>query len=223
MLLLKGQSILFIEHVYKQQSVTNNGERTSDSGMATIADRLLQMVYPELSLQVEACASGIHTLDSAVDGWLDAARRLRPDWLVIPPLHGDNWPAYSTDGRPLTPDLLEAALRRMMRDIQPYAINLALVAPISLTSSDKGFISPYADVARSVAEEEGCLFIDAQAEIDDVRLKYAHQAAPTNEELSADIEMSLTNVFLQAIGFQWVRRNAFAVTERPSFQLSCSC
>lgn len=217
MLLRKGQSLLFV-------TLASRGAETSgpaDESWASAAERLLLTAYPDLELRTETHAFACASAERPEPGWLEAARRMKPDWLALPPLTVRDLEAAQGNGVTLSPELFKAALGRVLTEARAHAKRVTLLLPYGLDAEEANRLLPYADAAYSAAWDAGCQPVDAQSAIDFAANRHAILADESDKAaLRADVELALANAFLPRLGFQWVKRNSFVL---PPSELSPRC
>lgn len=218
MLLQKGQTVLVANRYGTWDIEAEPAPRKAegDREWAAIVERLLQAVYPELGIRVEACQAGEPS--SAENGWLEAARKRPPDWLILPPPTVGSSPCPSAEESAdrekrtaILPEGWEAELRRMIGEARMYAKHVALYAPIELEAGGGAAgaaatsRSSFLAAARAAAKETGCLLIDAQAAIQRVLQRPGRPGKLAGEEAEEAIRLALADAFLQSVGFQWIK------------------
>lgn len=203
MQLRKGQSLLFLSHA-------RNVAAATESGWASIVDRLLQSVYPELDIRVDALSYAAVADGRAEPGWIEAAGDLRPDWLVLPPFTDAELSAFVPNGATMSPELLKESLLPKLIEMRMHAERVVLLSPFALNASDGEDSAPYEAAVLEAAWEAGCMLVDAKTAIDETKDKHAYQPGQANDEAQrTDIEFALASAFLRSVGFQWIRRHSF--------------
>lgn len=221
MLLRKGQSLLFVTLASRDAETYGSAEES----WASVAERLLQTAYPDLELRTETHAFACASAERPEPSWLEAARRMKPDWLALPPLTVRDVEAAEDKGVELSPERFKAALAGVLAQARAHASRVTLLLPYGLDAEEANRLLPYADAAYSAAWDAGCQPIDAQSAIDFAVNRHAHLAGETDQAaLRADVELALANAFLPRVGFQWVRRSSFVLppSELPPLRMPFS-
>ncbi len=203
MQLRKGQSLLIFSHA-------RNAAGANESGWASIVERLLQSVYPELDIRVDTYSCAAAANGGTLSVWTDAARQRKPDWLVLPPFTHADLSELLPNGATMPPEQLKDMLLPMLNELRMYAGRVVLLTPFALNGSDLTDFAQSEATLLEAAWEAGCMLVSTKSAIDETKSKHAYQPDQANEEaLRADIEFALANAFLRDVGFQWVRRPSF--------------
>lgn len=223
MLLRHRQSLLFVAPVPRDPDAS-----ASADSWASVAERLLQTAYPELELRMETLPFEYVAAKPEESAWLEAARRLRPDWLALPPLFPEQLGTCSVDGRTPSPESFKADMIRVLAEARAYAGRVTLFLPYGIDEESATRLLPFADAAYSAAWETGCQPVDVQTAIDALLRQHAHPAYKTDDASpdarDARVQLALASAFLRRMGFRWTRGLGFAATgERQPNVLPRSC
>ncbi|WP_027087474.1 hypothetical protein [Cohnella panacarvi] len=203
MQLRTGQSLLLLSHA-------RNVAAANDTGWASIVESLLESVYPELGIRVDALSYATVTDGLTQPVWMDVARNRRPEWLVMPPLTRADLSTLMPDEATRTPERLKHSLLRMLHELSMYAERVVLFTPFDLTASDGNDFAPFEAAVLEAASEAGCMLVSVKSALDETKIKHACQPDRANDDaLHTDIEFALANAFLRSVGFQWLRRPSF--------------
>lgn len=217
MQLLKSESLLIIDRANR-----------TDHGWLEAVDSLLKTVYPELGIQIEVQASDKAAgLEALRNSWQEAVHACSPDWLILPLLSEDFLPCSSSaqqaeDASLLETAYLKAAIRSVIAEAKARVRQLILFMPALPGAesfeleSDQRSASLCAAAVRDAAYESGCLVIEEEAVIDEVRSKYVPFGMQPNDEEAerSTYNIALAGAFLRLVGFQWLRRRSIAPLQR---------
>jgi lysophospholipase L1-like esterase len=180
-------------------------------GYVAAVDAMLHSVYPELQIRVVNMGTSGHTVRDLKDRWQTDVIDLAPDWLSIMIGINDVWRQY--DQPTITEshvyiDEYEKTLRELVLQTKPLVKGLVLMTPfyIEPNKSDamRATMDRYGQVVRNVAEENGTLFVDAQAAFDRI-MEHIYPATLAWDRVHPNMtgHMTLARAFLDAVGFEW--------------------
>lgn len=217
MLLQKGQKLLFIgDSITDCERAKPAGEGLFGAlgrGYVSLADALLQAVYPELGIRVvNQGISGNNVVDLQAR-WQEDVLDHNPDWLSIMIGTNDVWRQYDTPFIKewhVYADKYEATLRALVERTKPKVSNLVLMTPFYLESNEQDAMrrtmDEYGAIVKRIAEESGALFVDTQAAFN-VVLKDLYSATLAWDRVHPTQagHAVLARAFLNKVGFEWNR------------------
>jgi len=215
MLFSHGQKLLFIG-----DSITDCGRNQPlgegrggalGNGYVALVDSFIQATYPELAIRtVNKGLSGNNVRDLN-NRWQQDVIEQKPDWLAIKIGINDVWRQYDT---PFIPEChvyeeeYEATLRKLVQETKPLVKGLILISPYYLEENrqDKmrSKMDTYGAIVKSIAEEQGAIFVDTQAAFDKV-LEHLYAATLAWDRVHPSLagHMVLAKAFLNHVGFDW--------------------
>ena len=212
----KGSKLLFMgDSITDAGRARPVGEGLFDpmgKGYVNVVTGLLGACSPELNIRVVNMGASGDTVRRLKTRWQTDVTDLKPDWLVIMIGVNDVWRQFDM---PFIPeehvyiDEYEKTLMELAVDGQKLTQgNLVLMAPHYLEPNRedpmRAAMDKYGAIVREIAQKCDAIFVDTQAEFDNV-LKHCHPNALAWDRVHPNItgHTIIAKAFLDAVGFEW--------------------
>ena len=177
----------------------------------SLVDGMVCAVYPELNLRVVNMGTSGNTVRDLKSRWETDIIALKPDWLSILIGINDVWRQFDTPNireNHVYIDEYEQTLSELVSRTRPHVKGLVLMSPFYLETnmSDpmRATMDLYGQAVKRVAEANDCIFVDIQAEFDDLLLHvYPATLAWDRVHPSTIGHMRIARAFLNAVDFSW--------------------
>jgi len=219
MLLEKGDQLLMIG-----DSITDCGRaRPVGEGFAAalgdgyvrLVSALLTAVYPEKVIRVVNMGVSGNTVRDLKARWETDVLALRPDWLSIMIGVNDVWRQFDSPHMVEThvlPEEYEDTLETLVKQTRPNLKGLVLMRPFYIEplreDAMRSTVDLYGEIVKKIAEKYNAIFVDTQAAFDKL-LQHGHSSRYSWDRVHPELSghMAIAKAFLDAIGFDWNRRD----------------
>lgn len=221
MKLAKNDTLLFIGDSItdcgRQFPVGEGGFNQLGYGYVAQVDALLNAVYPDLLIRTLNTGIGGDTVRHLKKRWQSDVLDLKPDWLCIMIGTNDVWRQFDQALNPkehVYLDEYENTLRELVRDTLPLVKGIVLMSPYylepNLNDPMRATMDVYGGIVEKIAEEFDIVFVNTQQAFDQISDHVYLSSLSTNWDRVHPGQrghMTLTQGFLNAIGFSWNRDN----------------
>ena len=138
-----------------------------------VIENMLSAYYPEVRVRVTNSGVSGNTTRSLLARWERDVLNLKPQWVSICIGINDVWRQFDSPSNPdsaVMPDEYEANLRVMLDSLRGEVKGVFLITPYYMepnrTDWMRARMDEYGAICRRLADEYGCIFVDAQAAFD---------------------------------------------------------
>jgi len=201
-------------------SITDNGRahpvgeglfEALGKGYVSLVDGLVGAVYPELNLRVVNMGTSGNTVRDLKSRWETDVIKLKPDWLSVLIGINDVWRQFDTPNireNHVYIDEYEQTLSDLVAATRPLVSGIVLMSPFYLETNKsdpmRATMDLYGQAVKRVAEANDCIFVDLQAEFDDL-LRHLYPATLAWDRVHPNTtgHMRIARAFLNSVGFSW--------------------